>query len=141
MTIARCNRSPRRTGRTVWAVLGFLLLFAGLLLLVSHLYLLPALHAFADPHLSVRAKKKLSADALLLMVLLLTILLCGLLLTFRIGRFFFPGPNQKRSQTKYVDAWAEAGRRAEAEGKTEEMEIEEGDEDDEGEGWRKGKGD
>ena len=114
MDSARRRRSrPPRAGRTVWAVLAFLLLFAGLLLLVADLYLLPALSAY--PHVSPAAQRKMSADALLLMALMLVILLCGLLLTFRVGRFFFPRPTHRPTPTKYVDAWAEAGRRAEVE--------------------------
>jgi membrane protein implicated in regulation of membrane protease activity len=140
MTTAR-RSIPPRAGRTIWAALGFLLLFAGLLILVSHLYLLPALAAFADPHLSAASKRKLSADALLLLVLLLVILLCGLLLTFRIGRFFFPRSTGPRTRTKYVDAWAEAGRRAELEERPNDLKVDEDDdeEDDDGEGWRGGK--
>jgi hypothetical protein len=101
---------PPRAGRTVWAFLGFLLLFVLLILLVSHYYLLPALAAY--PHVSPAWRRKMSADALLLCVLLLVILLCGLMLTVRIGRFFFPRPTAPRTRTRHVDAWAEAGRRA-----------------------------
>ena len=101
---------PPRAGRTVWAFLGFLLLFVLLILLVSHFYLLPALAAY--PHVSPAWRRKMSADALLLCVLLLVILLCGLMLTVRIGRFFFPRPTAPRTRTRHVDAWAEAGRRA-----------------------------
>ncbi len=102
----------RRAGRTVWAALGFMLLFAGLIVFVSYRYLLPALSAaqVASPG----ARKHLAADALLIMSVLLVILFCGLLLTFRPGRFFFPRPTRPRTQTRYVDAWAEAGRRAAA---------------------------
>ena len=48
----------------------------------------------------------------LLFALVLVILISGLILTFRIGRFFFPRPSGPRVQTKHVDAWAEAGKRA-----------------------------
>ncbi len=106
---ARRSPIPPRVGRTVWAVLGFLLLFVGLLVLVSFYYLLPALAA--APHVSPAWRRKLSADALLICVLLLFILFSGLLLLLRPGRFFFPRPTERRTRTKHVDAWAEAGRR------------------------------
>ena len=41
------------------------------------------------------------------MTVMLVILLCGIL-TFRIGRFFFPRAIPTAPRTKYVDAWAEA---------------------------------
>ena len=116
-----------RAGRSIWAVLGFLTLFMGIVVMVSRWYLLPAIEAAqrATPD----EKRALQAHALLLMALLLVILACGLLLSFGIGRFFFPRPTtQPPVRTRYVDAWAEAGRRAEAD---REFEYEGGDDDDE----------
>ncbi len=140
MTPARRRPITRRAGRTIWAVLGFLLLFAGLLVVVSRMYLIPALSAY--PHVSRSAQREMSAHALLILALVLVILFCGLILTFGFGRFFFPRPTQKRTETPYVDAWAEAGRRAELEAKPEEFTLEDGDdEDEEGEEWKKGKSD
>jgi hypothetical protein len=55
----------------------------------------------------------MAAEALLLMCVLLIILLVGLLISFRISRFFFPRPTDVRTRTKVVDAWAEAGKRLE----------------------------
>ena len=88
----------------------FLILFSGVLLLVSQLYLIPALRAAkdADP----AEKRQLAAYATLILVVVLFVLFAGLVLTFRIGRFFFPrAPAVRRKPTEYVDAWAEAGRR------------------------------
>ena len=96
--------------RSFWPVLAFLLGFTVLLIVVSRYFLIPALDAWehsADP----AGRKLLSAHSALLLSILLLILLSGLLLTFRIGRFFFPRAVRKRTQTKYVDIWSEAGKR------------------------------
>ena len=100
-----------RSGRTTWAVLAFLLMFAILIVGVSEFYLLPAMAAMkvANP----AEKLRLVAYSRLLLAIVLFILIVGLLLTFRIGRFFFPRPRAPKTQTKYVDVWAEAGRRVE----------------------------
>jgi hypothetical protein len=47
----------------------------------------------------------------LVLAIVLFILLVGLLLTFKIGRFFRARPVSPRKATKYVDAWEESGRR------------------------------
>jgi hypothetical protein len=47
----------------------------------------------------------------LLLFVLLFVLFAGTLLSLRIGRFFFPRPVPKRTETKYVDAWAESAKR------------------------------
>jgi hypothetical protein len=109
--------------------LGFLTLFAVLVVMVSHFYLLPAM--VKAQHATHDERRAMSAHALLLMAVLLTILVCGLLLTFRIGRFFFPRPTPAPpTRTPYVDAWAEAGRRAKLGGasKAEDGDEEDGDE-------------
>ena len=109
---ARLTRSPRRLrrdGRIYWATLAFLLGFAVLIYVVSVWYLLPALDAArgANPV----EKKSLAAHARLLLAVVLVILVCGILLTFRFGRFFLPRPREPRERTKYVDAWEESGKR------------------------------
>jgi hypothetical protein len=101
-----------RSGRTTWAVLAFLLLFAILIVCVSHFYLLPALAVVKDANPG--EKLRLEAYSRLLLAIVLFILVVGLMLTFRIGRFFFPRPRTPKVQTKYVDAWTEAGRRAQS---------------------------
>jgi hypothetical protein len=47
----------------------------------------------------------------LLLALVLVILVCGILLTFRFGRFFLPRHREPSGPTKYVDAWAESAKR------------------------------
>lgn len=103
--------SARRSGRIFWPTLAFLLGFAVLLFVLSDWYLLPALDAVktADP----REKKTLAAHARLLLAVVLVVLVCGILLTFRFGRFFLPRQREGRSATKYSDAWAESARRIE----------------------------
>ena len=91
----------------------FLTVFAIVLLLVVQLYLIPAMLAAKDADASQR--RQLSAYATLILAVVLFVLFSGLLLTFRVGRFFFPrNPARTLKPTEYVDAWAEAGRRAAA---------------------------
>jgi hypothetical protein len=92
------------------AVLCFLLLFAVLIVMVSQWYLLPTLSYFNTA--TKAEKKEIAVYARLLLSVLLVVLLIGLMLTFRIGRFFFPPPKEPPVKTKYIDAWAEAGKRA-----------------------------
>jgi hypothetical protein len=105
------EETRRRRGQSVWAFIAFLALFVVLLLIVCHWYLLPALGVFYDKGIDKAGKQLLSAQAMLLMTLLLLIFGAMMLLLFRLGRIFFPRPWKKRTQTKYVDAWAEAGKR------------------------------
>lgn len=101
----------RRSGHSTWAFLAFLFGFTVLLIFICYWYLFPALRAAANA--TPQEKKTLSAHAALLLAIVLVILLAGITLTFRVGRFFFPRATPKRHRTSYVDAWAEAGRRAE----------------------------
>jgi len=103
--------ASHRSGRTIPAVLGFLLLFGLLVLGVSRIYLIPCLEAAKT--MDRPERRKLAANALLVLMLMLTLLTVGLLVTFRISRFFFPRPLSPRTRTKVVDAWAEAGKRIE----------------------------
>jgi hypothetical protein len=112
------RRRLRPSGRSIAAVLGFLILFAILVILVSKFYLIPGL--IAAHHSTHAHRRKMAAEALLLMCVMLTILLVGLLISFRISRFFFPRPTDARSRTKVVDAWAEAGKRLDEQSQDEE---------------------
>lgn len=107
----RVPRSSFRvySGRSYWPVLAFLVGFSILLIFVCFYFLVPAMEAATNA--TAREQKGLGAYSWLLMAVILIILLAGLMLTFRIGRFFFPRPAAPRSQTKYVDAWTEAGKR------------------------------
>jgi hypothetical protein len=98
-----------RSGRTLVGVVAFFVLFTVLLLMVYKFYTIPWI-AEAQ-HASKSHLRKMSAEALLLMCVLLAILFAGLLVTFRISRFFVQPPAQKRCPTKVVDAWGEAGKR------------------------------
>jgi hypothetical protein len=99
----------RHSGRIYWPTLAFLLGFAVLIYFVSVWYLLPALGAAqgADP----AEKKTLAAHARLLLAVVLVILVCGIVLTFRFGRFFLPRNREPAGRTRYPDAWAESAKR------------------------------
>jgi hypothetical protein len=99
-----------RSGRSTLAVLIFLLLFSALIIFVTEVFLLPAMSVVKNA--TPPERLRLQAVSTLLLAIVLLILIVGLLLTFRIGRFFFPRPTEPRVQTKYTDAWTEAGRRA-----------------------------
>ena len=103
----------------------YLVGFVLLLLFVSRYYLIPALqaagavktesHIGAGPAGSDTAAKAqlktLAAHATLVLAVVLFILLSGLLLTFRIGRFFRPREISRPKPTTYVDAWEESAKR------------------------------
>jgi hypothetical protein len=103
----------RRPGRSQWTVLVFLVAFTIGLVALAYYYLLPAHRAF------LQAKKQgdehgvhaISATSALLFAVVMLILVSGLLITFRIGRLFFPRSAPPRTKTQYVDAWAESGKR------------------------------
>lgn len=107
------RRSSRHhsSGRSHWSSVAFLFTFTVLLIAICHYFLIPALEA--RRHATPDDKLKLRAWSTLLLAVMLFILIAGLLLTVRIGRFFFPRPDVPRVHTKHVDAWAEAGKRLE----------------------------
>jgi cytochrome b561 len=98
-----------RPSRLVWATLGFMAGFALLIVVVSRWYLLPALEVYQDA--TTPEKRQLSAHSSLLLAIILVILLAGILLTFRFGRYFVPRAGEPQKPTKYVDAWAESAKR------------------------------
>ena len=100
-----------RSGAIRWATLVFLIVFTGLLIAVTSYVLVPGFEAIKDPALTPEEKRSLQAWYRLLMFVLLFILFAGVVLTFRFGRFFFPRATAPRTQTQYVDAWAESARR------------------------------
>lgn len=93
----------------MWAMVAYLLGFAVLITFVAWYYLIPAMRAASDA--TPPQRQQLSAYSLLLMAVVLLIVFVGIVLTFRISRFFFPRPTLGRTQTKYVDAWAESAKR------------------------------
>jgi Na+/phosphate symporter len=109
----RTSSSGSPHGVAYARVIAFLLGFGALVIFVSYFYLFPALEAkqTATP----QEKKVLAAHSLLLLAVLLFILLSGLILTFRIGRFFQPRRHKRAKPTVYPDAWAESARRVQIE--------------------------
>jgi multidrug efflux pump subunit AcrB len=109
-----CYRRGRfgRAGRSHWSAVVFLFCFVLLLIAICYFYLFPALEAVK--HATPEERARLRAWSALVQAVLLFILLAGVLLTVRIGRFFFPRSDTPRVRTKHVDAWAEAGKRMEA---------------------------
>ena len=103
----------QRLRRSLWATVGFLLGFAVLITIIARWYLIPAMYAARQATPGERSQ--LSAYSLLLMAVILLIVVCGLILTFRISRFFLPRSGFPRSETKYVDAWSESARRLDEE--------------------------
>jgi archaellum biogenesis protein FlaJ (TadC family) len=87
----------------------YLIAFILILLLVVDYYLLPA--ADAIKHATPKEKHGLAAYSELLLAITLFILFVGLLLTFRIRRYFLPRKRDLATKTKYVDAWAESAKR------------------------------
>jgi hypothetical protein len=111
---------PKRTippaepsSRHRWAVLVFLTAFSGGIVALAYYYIFPALQAFHDAHKNgdKAGAKAISATSTLLLAVLLLILIAGILLTFRMGRLFFPRSAPPRITTEYTDAWAESARR------------------------------
>jgi hypothetical protein len=98
-----------RSGRVVWATLAFMLGFAVLIIFISNWYLIPALKASANA--TGEEKRVLVAHSRMLLAIVLFILFAGILLTFRVGRYFAPHVGEKSKPTQYVDAWAESAKR------------------------------
>jgi hypothetical protein len=101
-------RRPRR-GNTYIRVIVYLAGFGAMLLLVWYRFLGPAMSAV--PHASHDGRRKLAAVSALVMAMVLVYLLAGLILVFRVGRFFLPRPRPPRVRTPHIDIWAEAGKR------------------------------
>lgn len=105
--ISNCRQFRR--GLAYVRAVAFLVGFGVLLLVVVHYYLIPALQAVGQA--TPRERNILSVQSRLVLALILFILLVGLILVFRIGRFFFPRHRQRPRPTNYPDAWAESARR------------------------------
>jgi hypothetical protein len=103
------QNDPGRGVRLITAAAVFLCSAAALLLLVSYRYLLPALAAARGA--DTIARKQLAAISALVLIVVLVCLLGMLIVLFRPGRMFLPRKTEPRTRTKYVDAWAEAGKR------------------------------
>lgn len=107
--------ADRPAGRPIWAALAFLVAFLLGVVALAYYYLLPALRAFLEARRQgdKPGTQAISATSALLLAVVLLILVAGVLLTFRIGRLFFPRNAPPRTRTEYVDAWAESAKRME----------------------------
>jgi hypothetical protein len=92
-------------------MLAFIVAFCALVSIIAVYFVLPALDA--ANHADAAGRRQIAAWSRLLLAILLFILLAGLMLTVRIGRFFFPRPTPPRTRTQYTDAWSESARRLE----------------------------
>jgi lysylphosphatidylglycerol synthetase-like protein (DUF2156 family) len=98
-----------RLRRSTWAMVAYLLGFAVLITIISRYYLIPAMQAANEA--TAGERRQLSAYSMLLMAIVLLIVVVGIILTFRISRFFFPRPAHPRATMKDIDAWSESARR------------------------------
>jgi len=96
----------RHCSARIWASLVFALTAIGVILLVCLAYLRPAVDAWN--HADVHGRKLLAAVAMLLVAVLLFFLLVMLWLAVRFAR---PRKPAGKTVTKYIDAWAESGKR------------------------------
>jgi hypothetical protein len=94
-----------------WSVMAFLFSFLFILLLVGWMYLIPA--AGAMEHADATQRVWLRDTSRLLLAAILVTLGGILMICFRVGQYFLPRPSNRPTQTRYVDAWEEAGRRLE----------------------------
>ena len=100
--------------RAPWGLLVFLLAYLILIAVVSRYYLLPALEVIRNA--TPAERRLLNATSLLLLAVVLFVIGVGVVLTFRVSRFFFPRPTAAgRSRTQYIDAWAESSKRLQVE--------------------------
>ena len=79
----------RRLRRTLWGMVALLCGFEALLAILTWYYLIPALQA--SNAADANQRRQLSALAMLLLAIVLVMLAVGLMLIFRIRRFFVPG--------------------------------------------------
>lgn len=99
-----------RLRRTFWGAIAFLLAAAGLIAFVSIYYLIPAMSVVTQA--DGIGRRQLSAVSALLLLVILVVLFIGLLLVFRVHRFFLPhGSGEKVAPTQHIDAWAESAKR------------------------------
>jgi hypothetical protein len=103
--------SAHRRWRFPWGLLVFLLAFAALIFIVARWYLLPAMQSASSA--TPQEKRLLTATSWLLLVVILFVVGAGIVITFRVGRFFFPRSTAAtgESKTEYIDAWSESAKR------------------------------
>jgi Na+/H+ antiporter NhaC len=100
----------QRFRRSMWAMIAFLLGFLLFISILVRWYLIPAMIAASDA--TPGERRELSAYSMLLLAVVLLIVFAGIVLTFRVSRYFFPRtPPHHSAKTPYIDAWAESARR------------------------------
>jgi hypothetical protein len=109
MTDAQHNLRRFRPARSLWAMIAFLAGFTILITVLAHYFLIPAMEAAQGA--TPTQKRQLSAYSTLLLAVVLFVLGVGLVLVFRVRRFFFPRATSAPQRTEYIDAWAESARR------------------------------
>lgn len=92
-----------------WAPVLFLLAFLVALGVIAMIYLEPMLRAASGA--TPEERGRLSAFAMLALMVLIMALLAGLMLTLRIGRNIARMAQHKPKPTQYPDAWKESARR------------------------------
>lgn len=100
-----------RVGRAFTGIIVFLVASMVVVLVVAERFLLPAMRVSIG--VDATGKKYLAALAMVVLAIVLVMLVLILVLVFRPSRYFLPRPWQPRTQTRYVDAWAESARRME----------------------------
>ena len=101
-----------RLARSISGMIAFLIGSMVLVIVVSHHFLIPAILVSRDA--TPQEKRHIQAVATLLLTVVLFILGVGIVLLLRVKRFFIPSSQPTRQKTEYIDAWAEAGKRASA---------------------------
>lgn len=100
------QKRPRPT--ITWAPVIFLVCFLALVGLIANYWVMPMLRAVKDGTPADRQRAVIYGT--LVLILLLSLLLIGLLASFRFSAWLFR-PDGTRTPTKYIDIWEESGRR------------------------------
>jgi hypothetical protein len=114
----------RRRGHSRYMVLAFLVGAVLMVWLTLEKYLLPAI--VASHNIDEAGQRHLAALSSLVLAVVMVLLLAGLILLVRPGRFFLPRKPGQRTGTTYTDAWAESARRLEIPPRQDEDEPEDG---------------
>jgi hypothetical protein len=100
------QKRPRRT--ISWAPVVFLVFFLALVAVIANYWVAPMLRAVRDGSPADRQRAVIYGT--LVLILLLSLLLIGLLASFRFSAWLFRADGA-HTPTPYIDIWEEAGRR------------------------------
>ena len=100
------KKRPRRT--ITWAPVIFLVCFLAVVGLITDQWVIPMLRAVRDGTPVDRHRAVIYGT--LVLILLLSLLLIGLMASFRFSAWLFR-PDARSKPTAYIDIWKEAGRR------------------------------